>query len=79
MPTALISVSDKRGLVEFARELDELGWLLVASGGTATVIRDAGITVTDVADYTGSRKNSASTNPRWNSGAGHPGRSRRIE
>ena len=54
MPTALISVSDKRGLVEFARELDELGWLLVASGGTATVIRDAGITVTDVADYTGS-------------------------
>ena len=35
MPRALISVSDKRGLVEFARGLVELGWEIISTGGTA--------------------------------------------
>lgn len=50
---ALLSVYDKTGIVEFARELHELGWDLVSSGGTARVIAEAGIPVTDVADLTG--------------------------
>jgi phosphoribosylaminoimidazolecarboxamide formyltransferase/IMP cyclohydrolase len=53
VPTALLSVYDKSGIVEFARSLDELGWDLVSSGGTARAIADAGIAVTDVADLTG--------------------------
>jgi phosphoribosylaminoimidazolecarboxamide formyltransferase/IMP cyclohydrolase len=51
---ALLSVSDKTGLVDFARGLAELGVELVASGGTATALRDAGLTVLDVAELTGS-------------------------
>jgi phosphoribosylaminoimidazolecarboxamide formyltransferase / IMP cyclohydrolase len=51
---ALLSVYDKTGVVDLARGLHELGWDLVSSGGTATAIRDAGIPVTDTADYTGS-------------------------
>ncbi len=51
---ALLSVSDKSGLVEFAKQLNELGVELVASGGTAGAIRDAGIPVLDVADLTAS-------------------------
>lgn len=43
--TALLSVSDKTGLVEFASELSALGFRLVASGGTAKAIRDAGLEV----------------------------------
>jgi phosphoribosylaminoimidazolecarboxamide formyltransferase/IMP cyclohydrolase len=54
MPTALFSVSDKTGLVEFAQGLHELGWNFLASGGTARTLREAGIPVRDVADYTGS-------------------------
>ena len=50
---ALLSVYDKSGIVEFARELNDLGWDLVSSGGTARVIAEAGIPVTDVADITG--------------------------
>ena len=50
---ALLSVYDKSGIVEFARELNELSWDLVSSGGTARVIAEAGIPVTDVADLTG--------------------------
>ena len=42
MPTALISVSDKNGVVEFASALDELGWTLLSTGGTARTLRDAG-------------------------------------
>ena len=53
VPTALLSVYDKSGIVEFARSLDELGWDLVSSGGTARAIADAGIAVTDVAELTG--------------------------
>ncbi len=51
---ALLSVSDKTGLVEFAKELSDLGVELVASGGTAGAIRDAGLPVLDVADLTAS-------------------------
>ncbi|MBN2500814.1 MAG: bifunctional phosphoribosylaminoimidazolecarboxamide formyltransferase/IMP cyclohydrolase [Anaerolineales bacterium] len=55
MPTALISVSNKTGLVEkLAKPLHEMGWKLLASGGTAKNIRDAGLPVEDVAAYTGS-------------------------
>ncbi|CAG1001212.1 partial phosphoribosylaminoimidazolecarboxamide formyltransferase / IMP cyclohydrolase, partial [Rhodocyclaceae bacterium] len=50
---ALISVSDKRGVVDFARELSALGVNLLSTGGTAKMLRDAGLNVTDVSDYTG--------------------------
>jgi phosphoribosylaminoimidazolecarboxamide formyltransferase / IMP cyclohydrolase len=50
---ALLSVYDKTGLAEFARGLDELGFELVASGGTATVLREGGLAVTGVEELTG--------------------------
>ncbi|XP_023587038.1 bifunctional purine biosynthesis protein ATIC isoform X2 [Trichechus manatus latirostris] len=50
---ALFSVSDKTGLVEFARNLTSVGLNLVASGGTAKALRDAGLTVRDVSELTG--------------------------
>ena len=53
MPLALLSVSDKSGLLDFAQALVELGWQLVASGGTAGALRGAGLAVTDVATVTG--------------------------
>jgi phosphoribosylaminoimidazolecarboxamide formyltransferase / IMP cyclohydrolase len=53
VPTALLSVYDKSGVVDLARELHQLGWSLVSSGGTATAIAAAGLPVTDVADLTG--------------------------
>ncbi len=53
MPTALLSVWDKTGVTDFAQALYELGWSLVASGGTALVLREAGLTVADVTDVTG--------------------------
>jgi phosphoribosylaminoimidazolecarboxamide formyltransferase/IMP cyclohydrolase len=51
---ALLSVSDKRGLLELARGLHELGVELLSTGGTARAIADAGLPVTQVSDYTGS-------------------------
>jgi phosphoribosylaminoimidazolecarboxamide formyltransferase/IMP cyclohydrolase len=53
LPTALLSVYDKNNLVDFARALSKLGWELVASGGTAKTLAQAGLTITDVADLTG--------------------------
>ena len=53
MPRALLSVYDKTGVVEFARELQSLGWDLLSSGGTAKTLSDAGIDVVDVATVTG--------------------------
>uniref|UniRef100_A0A673IVX2 Bifunctional purine biosynthesis protein ATIC n=1 Tax=Sinocyclocheilus rhinocerous TaxID=307959 RepID=A0A673IVX2_9TELE len=50
---SLLSVSDKTGLVEFARCLVSVGLSIVASGGTAKTLRDAGLTVRDVSDLTG--------------------------
>ena len=52
MPRAILSVSDKRGLVEFARDLAALDWQLVSTGGTARAIRDAGLAVMDVSEIT---------------------------
>jgi phosphoribosylaminoimidazolecarboxamide formyltransferase/IMP cyclohydrolase len=52
MPTALLSVSDKSGLVDFARGLAERGYTLLSTGGTAKALREAKLTVTDVADVT---------------------------
>ena len=53
MPRALLSVSDKTGLVEFARGLSDLGWELISTGGTARMLRDAGVAVREVAQVTG--------------------------
>ena len=50
---ALISVSDKTGLVPFARFLDERGIEVLSTGGSARTLRDAGIKVTEVSDHTG--------------------------
>jgi phosphoribosylaminoimidazolecarboxamide formyltransferase/IMP cyclohydrolase len=52
MPTAILSAHNKSGLVEFARALADLGWTLLASGGTAKLLREENIAVTEVADYT---------------------------
>ncbi len=52
MPVALLSVSDKSGLVEFARGLHELGYSLLSTGGTAKALRQANLAVTDVSDVT---------------------------
>lgn len=52
MPTALLSVSDKTGLVDFARTLFAQGFTLLTSGGTAEVLQGAGIPVQEVAEYT---------------------------
>ena len=49
----LISVSDKVGIVEFARELSALGANILSTGGTASLLNENGIKVTEVADYTG--------------------------
>ncbi|MEO8294844.1 MAG: bifunctional phosphoribosylaminoimidazolecarboxamide formyltransferase/IMP cyclohydrolase [Gemmatimonadota bacterium] len=53
MPRALISVSDKRGIVGFARALTELGWEIISTGGTASTLRAAGLPVTPVDQVTG--------------------------
>jgi phosphoribosylaminoimidazolecarboxamide formyltransferase / IMP cyclohydrolase len=50
---ALISVSDKSGVIDFARALKQLGVQIISTGGTARSLREAGIDVTDVSDITG--------------------------
>src|SRR5919106_1633361 len=50
---ALISVSDKTGIVDFAQELRSFGVEIMSTGGTAKALREAGIDVLDVADITG--------------------------
>src|SRR5512139_1773211 len=50
---ALISVSDKTGVLDFARALHALGVKLLSTGGTAKLLADAGLPVTEVADHTG--------------------------
>ena len=54
MKTALISVSDKTGILDFARELAALDVRLLSTGGTARLLADAGLAVTEVAEITGS-------------------------
>ena len=51
--TALISVSDKTGILEFAQALHALDVKLLSTGGTAKLLADAGLPVTEVADHTG--------------------------
>ena len=50
---ALISVSDKTGIVDFARDLSKDNIEILSTGGTAKVLRDAGLSVKDVSEYTG--------------------------
>jgi phosphoribosylaminoimidazolecarboxamide formyltransferase / IMP cyclohydrolase len=52
MPIAILSVHDKTGLVDFAKSLVSINWTLLASGGTARLLRENGIAVTEVAEYT---------------------------
>jgi phosphoribosylaminoimidazolecarboxamide formyltransferase/IMP cyclohydrolase len=52
MPRALLSVSDKSGLLDFARGLHALGWELLSTGGTARALREANVPVRDVSDVT---------------------------
>ena len=49
---ALLSVSDKTGIHDFARALTEMGWEILSTGGTSKVLRSAGISVTDVTEIT---------------------------
>ncbi|MDP2642527.1 MAG: bifunctional phosphoribosylaminoimidazolecarboxamide formyltransferase/IMP cyclohydrolase [Candidatus Peregrinibacteria bacterium] len=51
--TALVSVSDKTGIVEFARELEKNGVEILSTGGTAKALKEANVSVKDVSDYTG--------------------------
>lgn len=53
MARALLSVSDKAGIVELASRLRQLGFDLISTGGTAAALRDAGLKVTDVSEITG--------------------------
>ncbi len=50
---ALLSVSDKSGLAAFARELVDLGWEILSTGGTARALEDAGVAVRDISTVTG--------------------------
>src|SRR5574344_1447768 len=50
---ALISVSDKKGVVEFAGKLAEMGWEILSTSGTMKMLREAGLKVTSVSDVTG--------------------------
>jgi len=52
MPRALLSVSDKRNLETFARDLVDLGWEILSTGGTARSLREAGVDVVDVSAVT---------------------------
>jgi len=51
---ALISVSDKTGIAQFAKGIRELGVEIISTGGTAKLLRDGGVELTDISDYTGS-------------------------
>jgi len=50
---AILSVTDKTGLVEFAKQLSALKVELISTGGTAKLLRDAGIAVKDISELTG--------------------------
>jgi phosphoribosylaminoimidazolecarboxamide formyltransferase/IMP cyclohydrolase len=50
---ALLSVSDKRGIVALGRDLREMGVAILSTGGTARALKEAGIPVTEVSEYTG--------------------------
>ncbi|MBN2419485.1 MAG: IMP cyclohydrolase [Deltaproteobacteria bacterium] len=50
---AIISVTDKTGIVEFSRKLSDMGVEILSTGGTAKVIREGGVKVKDISEYTG--------------------------
>ena len=50
---AIISVTDKTGIVDFARALSKFGVEILSTGGTARTLRESGVSVTDISDYTG--------------------------
>lgn len=50
---ALFSVSDKTGVVEFARELESLGWEIIATGGTMKLLQEAGLKIINISEVTG--------------------------
>ena len=50
---AIISVTDKSGVVEFAKSLSKFGVQILSTGGTAKALRDGGVSVTDISEYTG--------------------------
>ena len=50
---ALFSVSDKTGVVEFASQLVDLGWEIIATGGTMKLLQDAGLKVINISEITG--------------------------
>ncbi len=50
---AIVSVSDKSGVASFAKELAQMGVQILSTGGTAKTLREQGISVTDISDYTG--------------------------
>lgn len=52
--TVLISVSNKKGVIEFAKGLQSMGIKILSTGGTAKALRDAGLSVKDVSEHTGS-------------------------
>ncbi|MEW6419168.1 MAG: IMP cyclohydrolase [Nitrospirota bacterium] len=51
---AIISVSNKKGIVDFAQELNSMGIEIISTGGTAKTLKESGIPVKDVSEYTGS-------------------------
>ena len=53
MPRALLSVSDKTGVLDFARGLSARGFELVSTGGTARVLQDGGLSIIPISDVTG--------------------------
>src|SRR3989344_3887774 len=53
MKTALISVSDKNGVVEFAKELEKLGYRMISTGNTSKLLAQNKIKVTSISDFTG--------------------------
>ncbi|AKL97875.1 bifunctional phosphoribosylaminoimidazolecarboxamide formyltransferase/IMP cyclohydrolase [Endomicrobium proavitum] len=53
MPTALLSVSDKTGIVKFAQELKTLGWQIISSGGTAKTLKENNIECREISEVTG--------------------------
>ena len=50
---ALISVSDKTGIVEFARELQHVGVEIISTGGTSKLLKENGVRVIEISEYTG--------------------------
>ncbi|MDR3048998.1 MAG: bifunctional phosphoribosylaminoimidazolecarboxamide formyltransferase/IMP cyclohydrolase [Elusimicrobiota bacterium] len=52
MPTALISVSDKSGIIDFAKGLKKLGWNIISSGGTSKTLKDNGIDCSEISTIT---------------------------